>query len=134
MKSVVAILSLFCFANIYSVTGSLNQKIEFEIGDFILSSDTKIPTNYSEKLNYTTGGLTFNYPTHYFSEAPCVNFSLEIPNKLKYMPFISAYIVNNSKDSTTVFVSIIKNSKIEEADESIVVHLIAVENRDLANQ
>jgi hypothetical protein len=87
-----------------------------------IASDSQI---YTEGI----GGVTFTYPSNWFTQAPIVQISLQQnsshPNTLAYVAEVSA----NSISSTTIMVYQISSGFVTEAPtNSVTVCLFAVDN------
>lgn len=81
-----------------------------------------------EKLDYTASGVTFTYPTDYFSAPPMVRVSIELKN-LTYSSsdILTFCVTSNTASQTTVRVNKGNLSGImEAATDDVTVHLFAV--------
>lgn len=87
---------------------------------------------FSDEQTYTTGGITFVFPTNLFSLAPKINVSLQPtvghPTTETFVAEVSA----NSNVSATVMVYNINTSPTvtlnEASNGSVIIYLFAVEN------
>jgi hypothetical protein len=91
---------------------------------------SRSPLNYaSEGQNYTTGGVTFSYPSGWFTLPPIVNVSIlqNAPHSTNttYVAELSA----NTATSTTVMVYQVSFGVVNEApNNSVTVCLLAIED------
>ena len=91
---------------------------------------SRSPLNYaSEGQNYTTGGVTFSYPSGWFTLPPIVNVSIlqNAPHSTNttYVAELSA----NTATSTTVMVYQVSFGVVNEApNNSVTVSLLAIED------
>ena len=92
----------------------------------------RAPLNYMDDFqNYTSGigGVTFNYPVGWFTQAPIVQISVQqnVPHatNLAYVVEVSA----NSTTSTTVMVYQVSSGFVSEATTgAISICLLAIDN------
>lgn len=83
---------------------------------------------YSNKLSYTTGGITFTYPEGVFSSAPLVIISTTLQN-LEYSTnqIVNPQVTTNNDTSTIIRVNVSNGGTIQEAaDNDVTVNLLAI--------
>ena len=126
MKKYTILLPLISLLSIY-VTQA--QEVGFIIKETTTGSVTiKSPLYYvADVQNYTAGGITFVYPTDWFSGAPMVDVAIELTGMAySSTATISACITSNSAGQTVVRVNINDNGYISEASTGDVnIHLYA---------
>ena len=86
--------------------------------------------NYAfDTQTYTTGGITFTYPTGFFNFPPFVQIAVQPTNSHPTTETFGAEINTNSAGSTTIMVYLVNAGVVSEApDASVTVFLIAIAN------
>jgi len=88
------------------------------------------------KQKYVAGGLTFTYPTHYFSSVPCVSVLVEVngieySKKLKVVPIITSSTAKHLKVYVNKEIKGFIFDTVEEAEtDEVIVHVFAFNKPD----
>ncbi len=92
------------------------------------SSTTHINLAYAtDWQGYTTGGITFNYPTGLFTQSPLIQVSISPTSSHPTTETFTAEVSANSDLSTTVMVYSVSGGVVSEAPaSSINVYLFAL--------
>jgi hypothetical protein len=92
------------------------------------SSTTHIESSFAtDYQSYTTGGITFSYPTGLFTQSPLIQISIYPSSSHPTTETFTAEISGNSDISTTVMVYNISGGVVSEAPaSSVTVYLFAV--------
>jgi hypothetical protein len=81
----------------------------------------------NESQNYTSGGITFNYPINLFTQPPCVQVSLQPNSSHPTTETFVAEISTNSSSATMITVYHINAGVVSEAPNgSVTVCLFAL--------
>jgi len=110
----------------YSCSSQMTASITQDVNTSTMSTRS-ILYIVSDSQNYTTGGLTFTYPTGLFTLPPIVNISVQPNAAHPATETFVAEISSHSAGSTTVMVYQIIYGIIHEAPNgSVTINLLAL--------
>lgn len=124
MKQLKLIIIL---TTIFSILPSYAQVIGYYIQEVVLPTRIEMNTVnfFDDTQSYTTGGITFTYPSGWFTQPPMIQVTLQQNVSHATTLTYTAEVVSNSTTSTVVMVYEINAGVVSDAPTGVVTIIIS---------